>query len=897
MADSILVTKLYIPPPRPELVSRSRLIERLNAGLRPECRLTLISASAGFGKTTLLSEWIHQKDEGRGRIRFAWVSLDAGDNDPIRFMTYCVAALQTVQPGLGESVLPLIQSRQPLPIKELLTVLVNEMAESPVVLVLDDYHVIESEPIHTALTFLLDHLPPQMHLVIASRADPPLSIARLRARGQLAELRTGDLLFTPDEAAAFLNGVMGLGLADVDVMALEERTEGWIAGLQMAALSLRGRIDVLGFIQAFTGSHRFVLDYLVEEVLNRQSPDVQQFLLETCVLDQLTGSLCNMLTGRSDGQAMLERLEQANLFVVPLDTERRWYRYHHLFADLLRGRLNQIDPNHLTELHCRARMWLEENGFIAEAIGHAFATGDIGQAARIAEENALAMMDHGQIATLVSWLNALPGELVRSRPWLCIAQAWIYVYAGQLGLVEPLLQDAEKGLIGFDVLCERQRVAGHIAAVHAYAAWIHGQGSLAAELTRKALAMLPQEDRVARCLAATTLGNALQFCGDLAGAAQAFQQAVAIGREAGHTHSFLLALSGQAYLFILRGQLCQAFAACQEALRLADNRRGAWQMPALAALYATLSIVLCQRNDLDGALHYAQQGVELAEKWQQADTLHLAYTSLAEALAAQGNMDGALEIIRKAKQVADQVSPWFVRISTVQEAMLRLAMGDAESALRWLQPSGLDADADIRFEHLTQYYLLARTLMAQGKTDEAFRLLTRTLEVLEKREAGYHIPQVLVSQALALKAMGQDEAALAALERALTLAQPEGYVRAFVDEGEPIARLLRQAASRGIAAGYVTKLLSAFEPSAKSQAASPTVLQGSHQSMTLVEPLSERELEVLRLLAAGLSNKQVAQTLMVAVDTVKKHLKNIYGKLDVHSRTQAVARAQGLGLL
>jgi LuxR family maltose regulon positive regulatory protein len=417
----LLATKIYIPPPRPGLVSRPRLIRRLDEGLRLGHRLTLVSAPAGFGKTTLLSEWC----AGCGRP-VAWLSLDEGDNDPARFLAYLVAALQTVEVDIGAGVVAALQSPQPPSMEAGLTLLINEMTtiSDPFALVLDDYHLITAQPIQDGLTFLLDHLAPQMHLCIAGRADPPLPLARLRARGQLTELRAADLRFTPGEAAAFLNTSVGLNLSNAEVAALDARTEGWIAGLQMAALSMRGRQDLPGFIRAFTGTHRFVLDYLVEEVLEQQSPGIQRFLLKTSVLERLAAPLCDAVTAGSDSRTILGQLDRDHLFLIPLDNERRWYRYHHLFADLLRSRLKQTDPDRAPILRRRASEWYEQHGLIVDAVSHAFAAGDIGQVARLVEGNVLAMMGHGELTTVMRWLDGLPAGMVRSRPWLSIARAW-----------------------------------------------------------------------------------------------------------------------------------------------------------------------------------------------------------------------------------------------------------------------------------------------------------------------------------------------------------------------------------------------------------------------------------------------------------------------------------------
>ena len=917
MTTPLLTTKLYIPPVRPDpstglrtrLVSRPRLVERLNAGLHR--KLTLISAPAGFGKTTLLSEWA-------SGWSVAWLSLDEGDNDPVRFWAYFVSALQTVHECVGEAALATLQSPQPPPIEAILTALINEIAAvpDPLALVLDDYHLITAQPIHEALTFLLDHLPPQVHLAIATRADPPLPLARLRARGQLTELRATDLRFTPTEAAAFLNGVMGLGLSVDDIAALDARTEGWIAGLQMAALSMRGRKDVTGFIEAFSGSHRFVLDYLVEEVLDRQSSDTQNFLLKTSILERMTAPLCDAVTGRDDSQPILAQLEQANLFLIPLDDERRWYRYHHLFADLLRSRLEQTPPSvppsggdergGVPALHCRASEWYEQNGLTIEAVSHALAAGDIDRVARLVEGNALAMMDHGELSTLVGWLDALPDEVVRSRPWLCVAHAWALIHAGQLDAVESLLQGAEKALDAFGEHAETpaipplrtqaqvsraelQHIAGHVAAIRAYAGTLKGDMSRVRELACEALEHLPEEDLMARGWAATLLASAFRYSGDLSAAAQALTEALAISQVAGDSNVAANILCDLAELQAVQGKLHEAAATCWDALQLTDGyaRLGGRQLPIIGHAYTRMSAVLREWNDLEAAVRYAREGLELGKQWGQVAALLHGYGEVARALQAIGDVDGALDAIHQARHITSGVSSWFVARVAAWEARLRLAQGDVAVASRWAQESGLSVDDELSFQRYEEYCALARFRIAQGRVDEAVRLLARLLNMTEAAGAMGRVIEILVLQALALQALGKVDQALTALERALSLAEPEGYVRTFIDEGAPMGELLRQAAARGIKLDYVSALLIALESETKTKDVHPS----------LIEPLSERELEVLRLLATGLSNKEIAQTLVIAVGTVKQHLKSIYGKLQVHNRTEAASRARDLGLL
>jgi LuxR family maltose regulon positive regulatory protein len=936
MAVPLIRTKIHVPSVRPELVSRLRLIERLNAGL--EHRLTLISAPAGFGKTTLLSEWI--QDRRTSPLHFAWVSLDEGDNDPARFWTYFIAALQAAQAEVGKDALSMLQSSQPPPIEAILTILINEIIDRPgaFVLVLDDYHLIEAQLIHNALSFFLDHLPPSVHLVIAGRADPPLPLARLRGRSQLTELREADLRFTPDEAAVFLNQVMHLRLAAEDVAALAARTEGWITGLHMAALSMQGREDIAGFIAAFTGSHRYILDYLVEEVLYRQPEEVQTFLLQTAILDRLTGPLCDAVTmarprdvhsgqaGRGNSQEMLERLDADNLFIMSLDEERRWYRYHHLFTDLLRNQLGRIQPDLLPTLHRRASDWYERNRLPAEAVGHALAAGDLERVARLVEGNALAMMDHGELTTLVKWLDALPGELVRSRPWLCVFYAWTLVYTGQLDVVEVRLQDAERSLddltrAEIPTLCQvnaspgkvRQDIEGHIAAIRAYVAASREEIAQAIEFAHQAIRLLPERDLMARSFAALVLGSGYRYSGDLVAASQALVEAVATSRPAGDSHLAILSSCNLAGQLIYQGQLYKAAAIFRELLQpvspalplSSKGERGGGtsvrRLPFTGLASTGLATVLREWNDLESAERLAKEGLELSKQWEQAEILMHGYVELAQVLQAREHEDEALDAVRRARQIARGVAPLFVDTTAAVEARLWLAQGDVAAAARWVHESGVSVDDELSFRHGLLYTTLARVLIAQGKQDEALGLLARLLEVAEASGAiGYAIEN-LALQAIALQAQDEIDQALATLERALALAEPEGYVRTFADEGAPMAALLRKAAAWGLYPDYVDKLLAALESEIKGERKTPSSSPSSAipgpGSSPLVEPLSEREIEVLRLIAAGMSNREIADELFLAIGTVKKHINNIFGKLSVRKRTQAVARARELGML
>jgi len=923
MPTPLLTTKLYIPPPRPALVPRPRLVERLNAGLDTACRLMLVSAPAGFGKTTLLSEWIYSVETAEQAIPtlFAWLSLDKGDNDPARFWTYVVAALREVRLDIGAAALTILQSpalvtTQPATtsaphdqvewIETILTDLINELAKAgpaPLVLVLDDLHLIENSQIHDELVFFLEHLPPHMHLVVSSRADPPWPLARWRARCQVTELRSEDLRFNSVEAAAFLS-LLKLDLSPADVAALEERTEGWIAGLQMAAISMQARkqaqdtADLTGFVQAFTGSHRFVLDYLIEEVLNQQPPDVHKFLLQTSILERMSAPLCDAVTDRTDSQAMLTRLDRANLFLVPLDDERRWYRYHHLFADLLRGRL-ELQPDESPQLHRRASEWYERNGFIAEAVSHAFAGGDIEHVARLAAANALAMVDHGELTTLAQWLDALPGEVTRSQPWLHIARAWVLAYTGPLDRIESLLGEVEHSLPPSDRNADECRLAGHAATIRAYIAWLRNEGQHCADYAHAALEQLPQND-MARGLAATMLGSALTSMGKLEESIRASEQSLAICQAAGNTHVAMLAMSNHAYTLSLMGRLHEAATACRQVLDVGEQRS---PLPAAGSVYSILSAVLREWNDLEEAVRCARHGLELGERWGQTDTLTVNYGYLADVLLAMGDMDGAAEAIEKAKRVAHGLSPWFDALVSADEAHLNLARGDIAAASRWAQANEAMLNGELVLSYCSTYLVLARTLVALNRMDDALRFLARLLSLAEAAGARLYIVRILVLQAVVWQAQGKRDQALTALGRALELAEPESLVRAFVDSGEPVRLLIADYGLRITdhnLKSYTDKLLAAFgnaPSSGQARTEIPHPLKRGIPKSEIVEPLSERELEVLRLLGSNLSSVEMADVLVISANTVRSHIKSIYGKLNVHHRDAALERAKELGLL
>ncbi|HEU4494465.1 MAG TPA: hypothetical protein VFR69_09750, partial [Rubrobacteraceae bacterium] len=788
--DSLVSTKLRPSQARPNLVARSRLTAKLEreAGRK----LTLISAPAGFGKTTLLVEWLKGSEDGDQSV--AWVSLDEGDNDPVRFLSYLVAALgRTVGEGFGESVLATLRSPEPPRMEAVLGALINEFADLPgeVAVILDDYHAIDSEGVHTIVSFLLEHLAPNVHLVISSRIDPPLPLSRLRARNQMMELDAADLTFTPEEAASFLNTVMRLDLSAEDVAMLEERTEGWIAGLQLAALSMRDRQDVSAFISAFSGSHRDVLDYLAEEVLERQPGQVRAFLLETSIAEHLTGTLCDALTGHSDGQEMLERLERENLFIFALDEERRWYRYHHLFAEFLRGRLVRERPESAGELHLRASGWYEGKGHHAEAIGHALSAPDHDLAARLIEEGVEGAVEHGEGTTALRWLEALPTEAKRRRPRLFVEHAVALVITGRPDDAEPLLREAERaGEVGGE---DSRFLLGFASAVRSWLARLRGDAPEAVELARRALSLLLDEEAPHRNYAAVRLGDALRAVGDLAAAGEAYAEAAEIGRAARHAYGRLAGIVMHARVRAEQGRLREADEAFRRALQLLTE--GGFELsPAAGVAHIGMGALLYERNDLDGAQRALERGVELAERTGDVSTLVWAYVTHSRNKRARGDEGGALESARQAERLArDSGADLQIAIALAWMARLRLARGDMAEAAVLEQERAANAENAADAARVVDRLTSARLLHARGRHREALPLLEDVGEAAEEAGRTGDLIEILALQALALWVGQEKERAVSTLGQALALAEPEGYVRTFVDEGLPMVELLSMA--------------------------------------------------------------------------------------------------------
>ncbi|RIK29030.1 MAG: hypothetical protein DCC56_14300 [Anaerolineae bacterium] len=898
----LLTTKLFIPRPRKNLVSRPRLVERLNAGL--DKKLTLITAPAGFGKTTLLSEWIPQSPRC-----VTWLSLDASDNDPVKFLAYFVKSLQRLRADLGEGAFSLLQSPQALPITSILTTLINDIAafSDAFCIVLDDYHVIESQAIHDGLIFLTEHQPDNMHLLITTRMDPPLALARLRARDQLSELRANDLRFTVDESTAFLNRAMGLSLSSEEVAALEARTEGWIAGLQIAALSMQGQEDISGFVAAFSGSHRHILGYLANEVIDKQPERILNFLLKTSILERLCGPLCDAVTGDTGGQAILEEMEHANLFIARLDDEGKWYRYHHLFAEVLQGRLRHAQRALIPELHRRASDWFEQAGLIDDAIHHALAAPDMERAAVLVERYSMLMMQQSKIFLFRSWLQQLPEGLVQTRPRLILAYGWSLVLTGHVNELEKWLTAPQtSAVLGTPDL--PAQVLGELILLRATLARFRRENDRAFELAAEALNLLSEDNRGLQAGALYTMGVAHLQKGDIDSASQVFLEAATLGEAKGGPYMALSALDTLSDIQIRQGYLTQALQSCRQALDMAARRN--WEtMPAIGMTYIHLGRVLYEQNDLEGAARALMNGVDRLRGSIEQFLLAQGYITLAQVYLARGNANQAFATIRQGEEWFSQMLVTDTGAGTwlnVGRLRMTIRVNDLGTAIKWAE------DCQWLPEHTTlgqvQAITLVRLRLAQSWHGQQDRFLLESAAIIdrlvERATAGQwwgELIELLILRSLLYRAQNNSAEMFRTLDQAIALAEPESYIRVFVDEGQPMRLLLldyRLNIERDVRdnaevsllrrLAYTDKLLAAFSPSAPVEEA---------RNENLAEPLSQRELAILRLIAAGRSNQEIADTLVIALSTVKSHINNLYGKLGTNRRTEAIAIAREQGWL
>jgi len=903
----LLETKLYVPSPPTTLVTRPRLVERLSKGIK--CKLVLISAPAGFGKTTLLSEWI-QKNE----MPVSWFSIDKSDNDPLHFFNYITAGLRTIKADIGKSTQDLLKSTQLIPIQSILINLINDAMSIPIdfALVIDDYHLIDTKQVHEMIAFLLDHMPQHMHLVITTRSDPPLALPRFRSQNQLTEIRAADLIFTTDETALFFNEKLNLGLSPEDITLLESRTEGWIAGLQLAALSMQGLEDKTSFIKTFKGVDRYIGDYLVEEVLSRQPEKVQNFLLQTSILDRLSGPLCDAVTQKKSSQEMLICLEKANLFIFPVDNERKWFRYHHLFSDLLRQRLRQRQPDLFPELHHRAHEWFLHNGLKYEAIDHLLAEHHFDKAADLIEEIAGIDWDRGRESKLLQWFNALPDEYINSSPLLCLFHArelfedgdWDAAEA-RMKKVEQMLESTKKGGKGASSEFQSQKyekskveLQGRIAVIRTMMASYRGNIAKIIQYSRQALKALREEDLMWRSVAATMLGFAHGWSGDgdLPKAHQAFSEAKAISEAAGNIYTNLLASHSLYVIETYQGRLKQSKDKFQELIQLSEES-GLSRIGIAGSNYAMLGYILCEMNHIEEGIPYIKKGIQIAEMGRDTITSVGCYFNLIKALYYKGDFAAAESLLQKIEKIAREFTlpPWMTHAIAATKGIIWLAKGNLDDTAQMIREQGLSIDDELSQRREAEHTVLAHLLIAQNQIDEADQLLRRLIKEAENHRRILILIQFRLLRTLALYKKDDLDSALDELGQALSHAEPGGFILTFVMGGPPVAELLEKMQAKKkfyvdkkfrFSRAYVKRILSAF----KARAPLKT-------DYGLVEPLSQRELEVLHLIAAGLTNQEIAQKLFISLNTVRTHTKNINSKLNVHNRTQAVARAKELGIL
>ncbi|NMB87879.1 MAG: AAA family ATPase [Chloroflexi bacterium] len=901
MEANALVTKFHRPAPLPQSVQRRRLTQLLDEGLAAGRPLTLVSAPAGFGKTTCIAAWIDQLARP-----VAWLSLDRADDDPRRFFYYLAGALRRMDTTLGQvDVEGILHAPQAPPADAITGLLLQDLLRlsRPFVLVLDDFHVIQDALTLGVLERLLAYHPPHLHLVLITREDPQLPLARLRANNQMTEIRAGDLRFTSAEAQHFLNQQMGLSLSPAQLRLLEERTEGWIAGLQLVGLSVRGRADAAGFINSLGSSHRYILSYLTEEVLSRQDPDVQEFLLQTSVLDKLCPELCDAVTGRAHSAALLDRLFNANLFLVPLDDDQRWYRYHHLFADLLRSQQSRLEKDAPAQLHRRASHWYAGVGMAEEAIEHALAAGDYPRVIQLLERFAPSLALYGNALMMERWVQAIPIQWHSHDPKANLALAWTYLLRGNFNRVGVYLDQANAAMDAAPRRDDMPALRAEWDALQSNRLHLQGQAGESIALATRALQAVPPDDFYLRGVAYLGLGGGRRQAGDFAGSLEAYQQAIHYCRASGNLVAELLAVTSLSLMALQHGQLHFAAQTAQQGIEYVQAR-GFSSLPMLGVAHTSLGMVYLEWNRIDQAGEQFLRGAQLGAFTGHNATLVASKTGLAQVYLAQGDLSTAVREIQEATDLLPLGVPVWLQPEVIgAQVHLYLAQDNSIAAEAALKACPCPADGGITT--LQEPYCLAQLRLAlyraqssgqvedfSAMVDQAGRLIDAALD---RQHTGIALQGLLLRACMAL-AQGHTPAARQDLSQAVALAAPQGYLRAFLDQGAQLtgllAALLRSAPADATQAGFIQQLRAALPPGESSPPAS-----GSPAVPALPEALTERQLAVLRLVAQGLKYDEIAGQLFISKNTVRFYIKEIYGKLAVNSRARAVEVARRLGLL